>query len=409
MQRLMPLVTDTDLQPGQTPQWSGMPLYVDGQVVHGMYMTVHAKVKPGVSARRLAQVLEQELVAPQLQPQYFVPPLRPPVTVRDVPRPCHEFSQWYDAAIPRRLRYPVYVISKGRSSILMTTRQLLAVNVPHTLVVESQEFDEYAAACAALHKAQHRVQLLRLPFGNLGHGSIPARNWVWKHALQQKSNLRHWILDDNIKGFYRRNYNCKQRALCVSNMFAAVEDFVDRYSNVALAGFHYQQFLPNFRRNRPPITLNTRVYSCILVNNHLPFRWRGKYNEDTDLSLRALKAGMCNVLFNAFLIRKAATMTMPGGNTDVVYERGKRRLDFAESLQRQHPDVTTVVQKFGRPHHQVNYLTFRNNLLQPNSEAKHPSIAINEYGMHTKVGKRSPCTAVGEHIKRLSLYGIRAK
>jgi hypothetical protein len=33
-------------------------------------------------------------------------------------------------------------------------------------------------------------------------------------------------------------------------------------------------------------------------------------------------------------------------------------------LQRQHPDVVSVVQRFGRPHHHVNYGAFRTNALQ---------------------------------------------
>ena len=77
-------------------------------------------------------------------------------------------------------------------------------------------------------------------------------------------------------------------------------------------------------------------------------------------------------LFNNFLCGKAASMTMKGGNTEEVYkieEVGSRetrqgsedfdnRLEFAESLQRQHPDVVKITQKWGRWHHNVNYSAF---------------------------------------------------
>ena len=64
----------------------------------------------------------------------------------------------------------------------------------------------------------------------------------------------------------------------------------------------------------------------------MQYGWRGRYNEDTDLSLRALKDGWCTVLFNAFLIGKVTTMRMKGGNTDNVYTDGDNRLSFAKAL-----------------------------------------------------------------------------
>jgi hypothetical protein len=101
----------------------------------------------------------------------------------------------------------------------------------------------------------------------------------------------------------------------------------------------------------------------LLINNSLPHRWRGRYNEDTDLSLRVLKDGWCTVQFNAFLGDKVATMTMKGGNTDTIYNTGDNRLEFAKSLQEQHPDVVKVTWKFERWHHQVDYRPFKKNRL----------------------------------------------
>ena len=105
----------------------------------------------------------------------------------------------------------------------------------------------------------------------------------------------------------------------------------------------------------------SRIYSCILLDNKTPHRWRGKYNEDTDLSLRILKDGLCTVLFYAFLQCKVTTMTMKGGNTEELY--GEGRLKFAESLVKQHPDVAKVTKKYGRWHHHVDYSGFKKNKL----------------------------------------------
>jgi hypothetical protein len=123
--------------------------------------------------------------------------------------------------------------------------------------------------------------------------------------------------------------------------------------------------------------VNTRIYSCILIRNDLKHRWRGRYNEDTDLSLRVLKDGMCTVLFNAFLAKKVATMVMKGGNTDALYQGDGRKL-MAESLVEQHPDVASVVWKWGRWQHNVNYSGFKRNQLQLKGPA---SSGINERGM----------------------------
>lgn len=266
-------------------------------------------------------------------------------------------------------KYPVYVISKGRAESRLTARALEAIKLPYRIVVEPQEVDQYAAFIDP-------VKILALPFSNLGEGSIPARNWVWEHALSEGA-ARHWILDDNIKEFYRLTDNLRV-IIDSAAIFRAAEDFADRYENVGLAGFNYEMFAP-LKTKTKPATFNTRIYSCILIDNSLPFRWRGRYNEDTDLSLRVLKAGLCTVLFNAFLADKTVTMKMKGGNTDQLYQ-GDGRLKMAESLREQHPDVVKVVRKWNRWQHSVDYRPFKNNKFIPKPGFEVPTEA-NNYGM----------------------------
>lgn len=252
-----------------------------------------------------------------------------------------------------RPRYPVYIISKGRYDSRLTSKALESMGVRYSIVVEPQEYEAYS-------RVIDKNKILTLPFKNLGQGSIPARNWVWEHSIRS-GHKRHWILDDNLSNFIMRSDSSKIKCL-TGNIFCAAEDYVDRYTNVGLAGFNYQQFVLDGTQ-QSPVTLNTRIYSCILIDNSLTHRWRGKYNEDTDLSLRILKDGLCTILFNAFLVIKASTMKMQGGNTDEVYQGGLKRLAFAESLQEQHPDVVRVVRRFGRWHHLVNYHSFHDNKL----------------------------------------------
>ena len=136
--------------------------------------------------------------------------------------------------------------------------------------------------------------------------------------------------------------------------------------------------------NQKPFTLNTRVYSCILLSNAIPHRWRGRYNEDTDLSLRILKDGYCTILFNAFLAKKMPTLTMKGGNTDELYKQDEEfdgRLEMAKSLRRQHPDVCKIARKWGRWQHSVDYRPFASNRLVLRPDCPRPPPGVNDYGM----------------------------
>ena len=267
-------------------------------------------------------------------------------------------------------KYPIYIPSKGRWESRLTSKALEKMNVPYFIVIEKEEYDAYASMIDP-------SKILVLPFSNLGQGSIPARNWIMDHSIGLGAK-RHWQLDDNIRDFYRLNRNMKYR--CYSGtIFHVAEDFVDRYENVAYAGFQYELFAPR-KSQHPPFNLNTRIYSCTLVNNSIPYRWRGRYNEDTDVSLQALKEGWCTVLFYAFLCDKMATMTMKGGNTEELYEIDQGRLKMAQALVDLHPDVSSIIWKWGRWQHLVDYTPFQKNKLIKKKGLKIKE-GVDNYGM----------------------------
>lgn len=270
-------------------------------------------------------------------------------------------------------KYPVYIISKGRWESRLTSKSLDAMNVPYSIVVEPQECDEYA-------KVIDEKKIIVLPFSNLGQGSIPVRNFVWDHAINTGAE-RHWILDDNINGFIRLNRNMKIR-VASGTVFRVIEDFVDRYENVVISGMNYRFFAPD-RYKQPPFRLNRRVYSCILIKNDIDYRWRGRYNEDTDLCIRVLKDGLCTVLFQAFLCNKIATMTLSGGNTEDLYEIENGRLQMAQSLVDQHPDIVRINEKWGRYQHEVDYSGFKHNRLIRKQDLEIAE-GVNNYGMILK-------------------------
>jgi len=269
--------------------------------------------------------------------------------------------------------YSVYIISKGRWETRLTSRIFERMSIPYYIVIEPQEYDNYSTVIDP-------GKILVLPFSDLGLGSIPARNWVWEYSISM-GEKRHWIVDDNIKKFWRWNNNSKVK-VDSGAIFKAMEDFVDRYENIAIAGPNYYMFVPS-KIKWNPFRTNTRIYSCILIKNDIPYRWRGRYNEDTDLSLRVLKDGWCTILFLAFLSEKSVTMTMKGGNTEALYKLNNGqdgRFLMAQSLQRQHPDVVKITRKWGRWQHQVDYRPFKGNKLIKKEGVIIPE-GINNYGM----------------------------
>lgn len=292
---------------------------------------------------------------------------------------------------PTDSKYPVCIPSKGRADCQKTGKALDRLGTSYRFFVEETEYDGY---CEAVGERS----VVKLPFHDLGQGSIPARNFIWEWA-KERGHARHWVVDDNISSFYRCTNN---RRLCVrgGGYFRAMEDFVDRYENLVLAGPHDIAFVGDRDPGLTPYLLNSRVYSCILIDTQLAHRWRGRFNEDTDLSLRVLKDGLCTLLFRALCMDKPGTAgsrnasPLPGGNTDHVYNTNDHRLAFAESLREQHPDVVKVAWKFNRWHHEVDYAPFKRN--RPILKAGIvPTKSTNEYGMRlvrAKEPKRSPST-----------------
>lgn len=248
------------------------------------------------------------------------------------------------------MKYPVYIISKGRWQRPLTAKIFLKEKIPFKIAVEPQEYENYC-------KAVGEENVAKLPFSNLGLGSYPARNWCWSDSID-KGFDKHFVFDDNIVCFSRLNHGKRTRtdALIALN---TLQKLSDRYTNVAIAGFNYRYFVT--RETKKPFSINTHVYSGMLINNKISYRWRLKYNEDVDLCLQALHDGWCTILMHAFLIDKVSTtVKMKGGNQDELYQNNNEMKKALKScsLQQIWPQYVKVVQRFGRPHHHVNWTKY---------------------------------------------------
>lgn len=287
--------------------------------------------------------------------------------------------------------WPVYIPSKGRADTRLTVKMFDRLGVEYTVFVEPQEAETYA-------RVINVERLHVLPHSN--KGLTVTRNYIWDYAAECGHEW-FWTFDDNIGGLYRFNRNLKTPCADATVM-RVIEDFAARYENIGIAGMNYFMFVKR-KYVIPPYILNTRVYSNMLIRTFAtdrdgrPFRNVTFYNDDTDLCLRVLKSGLATVLFNAFLIEKATTMTVSGGMTD-YYNKTDRRLEFVEELRAAHPDVVQLTEKWGRWHHHVDYSGFRQQLRR-RADITIPD-GVNDFGMVLQERINGMWQTQGETLKR---------
>ena len=289
-----------------------------------------------------------------------------------------------------KTQFPMYVISKGRADCCKTSKYLSMNETPHYVVVEQQEYNAYMATVGqspyttVLTIPQHFFDeyetLYELePGEERKTGPGAARNFCWKHS-KDNGHYAHHVLDDNLKGFFYISHNCKIKVR-TSAWIVAMEDYFKSFDNVGIMGPNYTSFFVKDSK-RPPITINTRIYSWLLIRNDLwdkGFKWRGRYNEDTILCLDILKAGYGTVQLNVFTQNKQGTQELRGGNTQEFYtEEGTYKK--SKMLEDTHPDVAKVVFKFSRIHHEVDYSSFK--FIDLKFHPERLKSGYNDYGMY---------------------------
>ena len=263
--------------------------------------------------------------------------------------------------------YMIYIPSYKRSDTLYTVLSLEELKISNYRIIIRPTENEPELYRENMLKHEIKdvdTKILILPESyieeqtKLGHNNsiIPRR-----YAFSIDKKTHHWVLDDNIKGFFRRVNGQKIKLISTAYPFLFVEEYIKRYTNVFQAGLQYVHLCPS-GGNRSMIIKNSRVYSCILMKKDEKFNWEGSYNEDTDLSLRLLKAGKATMTFQNFLCGKQGTLSTKGGNTQIAYQN-KGFENKAQELHDKHPDVTRIVNKYNRIHHEVNYSSFRENNL----------------------------------------------
>jgi hypothetical protein len=254
----------------------------------------------------------------------------------------------------------IYIPTKGRADSRLTNKALTKLGVPHFLIVEPQEVDLYRRSA---HGTTGTVLPLDMSFktryelcDDLGltksTGPGPARNFAWEHAIASGAKW-HWVMDDNIASFFCFHQHARIGRHTDAGWMAWCLDFVERYENIGMFGPEYDFFIPRYQKHYAWVW-PTRVYSCNLIRNDVPLRWRGRYNEDTILSLDMLQAGYVCGTWRCIAQKKVATQTLGGGNTADFYAKEGTR-PKSEMLARVYPQFARVVERWDRVHHVVDY------------------------------------------------------
>ena len=286
-----------------------------------------------------------------------------------------------------KTHFPVYVISKGRAEKCLTSIFLSMCEVEHYVVVEEFQYNDYMSTVG---QSQYTT-VLTIPQSFFDEyetlyieedgetrltGPGAARNYCWWHS-KENGYAAHHVLDDNMYGFYLLTDNCRVK-LRTGAFIKGMEEHFMAFDNVAIAGPNYRSFVvPNSKQ--PSHVFNTRIYSWLLIRNDIPFKWRGTWNEDTILSLDVLKAGWATLQWNFYLQYKMGTQLLKGGNTEEFYEK-EGTLRKSQMLVDVHPDVSQVVFKFSRWHHEVNYSVFKH--IDPQFRPERLADGVNDYGLY---------------------------
>ena len=311
-------------------------------------------------------------------------------------------------------KYPIFVISYNRSKKHITAKKLAEYGVYHYLVLHKDQIPEYTQYMTPAMKKYTQIlefdddyKLKYETCDNIPHsiknaGSGAERNFAWDYAIKIGAKA-HWLMDDNmtfkyIEGINKQN-NTYVRKVCTASkfqeLFPKAEVFFDKYSNLLMLELAQNDFTIGV--NKKSYRLNSRCFSCNLIWNDMPIRWRGRYNEDVILSFDIMTAGYCIASYIGGILKsKQSTRCAVGGNhavnaqdkNSIYNDATNYRFSSVEKtnlLLRVYPQYFTKVIKYGRVHHQYNKRVINHNFTQTLIPAKIEGYKVIEYKNFNKI------------------------
>lgn len=282
-----------------------------------------------------------------------------------------------------RFTYPIFIISYNRPNKNASTIScLIKYGVKFNVVVHREQLQAYKSFFKSDNinwiifddEYKHKYETLsNVDSHEKNAGSGAERNFAWDCA-KNAGYTAYWNFDDNMGFMYQTGRKTStgksleririQSADLFIKLFKKAEDFYDCYDNLFIMELgECNNFLS---RNIP--TINRRCYSALLINTAIPTQWRGRYNEDTIMSIDCLINGFCTVQTPILLKIKQSTRDAKGGNhalgngkddtKNQVYTDGIN-YEFSSSLKSQmlvavYPEYCYLKYRVGRIHHGYN-------------------------------------------------------
>ena len=219
----------------------------------------------------------------------------------------------------------IYIISLGRFEYLDTAKSLEEMEQNYFIVVEPFEFELYKDRMKNFKFGT--VLSCGVNFHELKDGSKHVRNWVHRRNIKNGST-HYWLLDDNMRGFYRHHLN-QYRKVKDGSCFYYVEKLQKHFKNVGICGHAYKSDTPAIDKGRSHLNVNSKVYSSFLIDVKLCKKledcsmniWRGKYNEDIILCIDSLRKGLSTFTTSQYVCDKMTTGRRKGGNQKDLYKK----------------------------------------------------------------------------------------
>lgn len=226
------------------------------------------------------------------------------------------------------MRWPVFILSLGRADAKRTTADLLLQHgIESRIVVEPHEESAYSARWGR-ERIIVKPDIYQTNFDPLDRfstdsmtlGPGPARNCILATAREEGHDW-YWSMDDDVTRFMRHHRDRSfTPAENLVDFFIELENDITQYKNVAIGGPRIRSQYEQQHR----FIKNRAVYGrCFLHRTTTGINVRGRFNEDTVLSLEHLIAGWCTMIFNTHQLDSPEPTTKPGGCTETVYQYGR--------------------------------------------------------------------------------------
>lgn len=204
-----------------------------------------------------------------------------------------------------KTKYPIYIPSKARSNNCITPNNLYKYDFnSFKIVIEPQDYKKYK-------NYFNENNLLQLNKNDMGIAYV--RQFIKNHSSNYSF---HWQLDDDLR--FKKRINNKNVPYNPIEMFCEVENYIDRHSNIGLAGLRNSVFAFSQKND---IAYNKQIASCVLVNTNTKCKYRKDTIEDTDYSMQILSEGYCTIIFNRLLYDNPPQGKVRGGNSVIHHSK----------------------------------------------------------------------------------------